>query len=269
MLEGLTLGSYVPGKSLLHNLDPRTKITGSLILITGTLLAASPWSYLGYSLVSLFLLRLSGLPLRVFLRGMHIIYVILFLSFLVQSFSVPGDPVFKIRGLTMTLQGVQSGSLLCWRLVVIVIFASLVTYTTTSINLSTGLEKLLSPLGRLGVPVDQLAMMMGITISFIPVMLAEFQSIITAQQSRGAGFGDRNLVRQFKNLLPLLLPVVAGILRRADELSEAMEGRCYRPGAHRTRMNQLRFYPRDWIALAVSFVLLAGVIVVEYGKVLF
>jgi len=269
MLEGLTLGSYVPGNSLLHNLDPRTKITGSLILITGTLIAASPGSYFACSFMAVMLLWLSGLALRQFIKGMHLIYIILLLSFLVQSFSVPGTPVLEVWGLTMTLEGIRSGALLCWRLAVIVILSCLVTYTTTSINLSTGLEKLLSPFGRVGLPAGQLAMMMGISISFIPVMLAEVQFVITAQQSRGARFGDRNLLRQFKNLLPLLMPVVAGILRRADELAEAMEARCYRPGAHRTRMKELRFCPRDWAALGVCFALLAGVIFIEYGGALY
>jgi len=265
VFEGLTLGSYVPGNSLIHNLDPRTKIFSSLILIMGTLVAASPVSFLTYSLTAILLLGLSGVAWGHFLKSLRFIYLIVLLSFLVQAFSVPGEIVLELGGLTVTREGLESGGLLSWRLVVVVILSTLVTYTTTSINLSAGLEKILRPLERIGMPVSQLAMMMGIAISFIPLMLQEFQTVIIAQQSRGAGFGSRNIFRQFKNLLPLLLPVVAGILRRADELSEAMEARCYRPGAHRTRMQVLRFYPRDWAALAASFALTVGVVLIEYG----
>lgn len=264
MLKGLTLGSYLPGDSLLHNLDPRTKVTGALMLVVGTLLAASMLSYIVYSLAAFFILWQSGLSLRHFFRGMYFIYVIIVLSFIIQAFSIPGDPLISLWGLTVTLQGVQSGALLCWRLLVMITFSFLVTYTTTSTSLSMGIEKILHPLSRLGLPVNQLAMMMGITISFIPVMLSEFQTVINAQQSRGAGFGDRNLRRQFKNLLPLFIPAVAGILRRADELSEAMESRCYRPGAPRTAMNELKLTVRDGVALSFSLVLLMAVMLIDY-----
>lgn len=269
MLEGLSLGSYIHGDSLLHNLDPRTKLIGALFLIIGTLVARSPETYIAYSFTGVLLFWCSGLPWRQLLKDFKFINMLLLLSFLVQSFTIPGEPVFKVGELTMTLEGIKSGAVTCWRLAVIAVISFLVTYTTTSINLSAGLEKLLAPLERLlGLPVGQLAMMMGMAISFIPVMVREVQSVIIAQQSRGAGFGGRNPLRQFRNLLPLLLPVIAGILRRADELSEAMEARCYRPGANRTRMKELHLLRRDWAALAVSFTLLAGVILIEYGPAL-
>jgi energy-coupling factor transport system permease protein len=264
VFEGITLGAYIPGDSLLHKFDPRVKIIGSLLLIAGTLLVSSPAGILIYSITALLLLVLSHLSWSRFFKGLRFIYVIVALSLIIQSFSVPGEVLWQVGSFNITREGIFSGALLSWRLLVIVILSSLVTYTTTSINLSAGLERMLRPLERLGLPVSQLAMMMGITISFIPLMLEEFQSVITAQQSRGAGFGSRNLIRQFKNLLPLLLPVVAGILRRADELSEAMEARCYRPGAHRSRMRELCLHSKDWTALAVTATMLAVVVLLEY-----
>lgn len=264
MFDSFTLGSYVHGNSFLHRLDPRTKILGALLLISGSLIAGNLEMYVIYSIVSVMLLYISGLPPGRFFRGLRFIYFIMLLGFLVQSFTLPGQVLFYVGNFTVTIEGMQSGALLCWYLIIIVIISSLVTYTTTSNSLSQGVEKLLSPISRIGFPVNQLAMMMGVAISFIPIMSGEVRSLVIAQQSRGARFGDRNLIRQFKNLFPLLLPVIANILRRADELSEAMEARCYRPGVKRTSIKEFSFKQRDWIVLALSLALLLLTAMLKY-----
>lgn len=260
MLKDITLGQFFPGETVVHRLDPRTKLL-MVVLFIVTLFTAE--GLVGYLLVFLFLCAavfLSKIPPRTILKGLKPLVVILCLTGLLNLFYTPGKPIVHIWILTITWEGVISALFMIWRILMLITGTFMLTYTTSPIALTDGLEILLNPLKRIKVPVHELAMMMSIALRFIPTLIEETDKIMSAQKARGADFETGSILQRAKALIPILVPLFVSALRRADELAVAMECRCYQGGKGRTRMKRLRFAGRDYITLTAGVLLLAVVI---------
>ncbi len=257
MLTDITLGQYFPGSSFLHRLDPRTKLLGTIIFVAGIFLAESPAAYGLLAAFAAFGIVLSGVPVRLVLRSLRPLWFIILITVLIHVFSTPGTVIYALGPLTATMEGVRQGALMAARLVFLIAMSSLLTFTTSPIVLTDGIERLLNPFRRLGLPAHELAMMMTIALRFIPTLLEETDRIMKAQMARGADFTSGNIVKRARNMVPLLVPLFISAFRRADELAVAMEARCYRGGENRTRMKELRFAVRDGVAFAAVLALLA------------
>lgn len=263
MLGGITFGQFIPGDSLLHRLDPRTKVV-AVLGAAMSVLAAANWQ--GFTLaagLTLTAMALSGLPVRIFLGGLRSLWVLLAITFLIQILLTPGETLIGSGPLKISREGLAAGGEIFLRLALLILTASLLTLTTSPINLTAGLESILSPLRRLGVPAHELAMMMTIALRFVPTLLQEAEIVVKAQRSRGAGFAAGGPAGWARSLLPLFVPLFAGALRRAEDLATAMEARCYRGGANRTRMRDLTLNRPDYATLGVTLAVLGGVVVLR------
>ncbi len=266
MLGNITLGQYFPGTSLIHRLDPRTKLLAVLLYIIGIFLADSAIAYAVLTAFAACTILLSRLPLAMVVKSLKPIWVIVVLTLLIHMFATPGGQVlFAWRFLSVTQEGVVMGVKMSLRLILLLLFSSILTFTTSPIVLTDGIENLLQPFKRVGVPAHELAMMMTIALRFIPTLLEETDRIMKAQTARGADFGEGSLLRRCKNMLPLLVPLFVSAFRRADELAVAMESRCYRGGAGRTRMHQLLYGVIDYAALALAVLLTAALAWLRWG----
>lgn len=246
MFEGITIGQYIPGNSLLHQMDPRGKILSVMAIILAILTANRWLAYIVLTIITIVAIACSGIPLRAVWRSLRLLWAILLITFLLQVFFTPGEVVWVLGPLNITREGLALGAQVLWRLVLLVIVSSLLTLTTTPLNMTFGLEYLLSPFKRVGLPASELAMMMTIALRFVPTLLEEARLVMKAQQSRGANFTSGSLMNRVRSMVPLLVPLFAGAFRRAEDLATAMEARCYQGGANRTRMNSLKFSVRDY-----------------------
>lgn len=256
MLKDITIGQYFPGDSVVHRLDPRIKIILTFVLIISLFTASN---LKGYGICAVFVLgqlALSQVPVKYIFKGLRPLLFILLLTILVNMFMVPGEVIYNVGPLGITWEGLTQAGRMATRLVLLVMGASLLTLTTSPIALTDGIEKLLNPFRRLGLPAHELAMMMTIALRFIPTLLDETDKIMKAQMARGADFESGNLLRRAKNLVPLLVPLFISAFRRADELALAMESRCYRGGKGRTRLKVLHMMSLDYFALALGMAVL-------------
>ena len=261
MLTDITLGQYYPGDSFLHRMDPRAKILCTMIFICAIFLANNPWSYLVVTLFTALCISLSGVPFRLIVKAVKPLWVILVFTLVIHLLTTPGTEIFRLGPVKITEEGVRNGVFMTLRLVFLIAFSSLLTYTTSPIVLTDGIEALLMPFRCFGVPAHELAMMMTIALRFIPTLLEETDRIMKAQSSRGADFTAGNIWQKAKSMVPLLVPLFISAFRRADDLATAMEARCYRGGEGRTKMHRLVYTGNDRIAFAavlVVVVVLAG-----------
>lgn len=261
MLTDMTLGQYYPGNSFLHKMDPRAKILCTMIFICAIFLANNPWSYLVVTLFTALCISLSDVPFRLIVKAVKPLWVILVFTLVIHLLTTPGTEIFRFGPVKITEEGVRNGVFMTLRLVFLIAFSSLLTYTTSPIVLTDGIEALLMPFRRFGVPAHELAMMMTIALRFIPTLLEETDRIMKAQSSRGADFTAGNIWQKAKSMVPLLVPLFISAFRRADDLATAMEARCYRGGEGRTKMHRLVYTGNDRIAFAavlVVVVVLAG-----------
>ncbi len=256
MLKDITIGQYFPGNSVIHRLDPRIKIVLTFVLIISLFTAGSMPGYGICALLVLAGLVLSRVPVKYVFKGLRPLLIILLLTIFVNMFMVAGEVIYSLGPLDITREGLVQAVRMATRLVLLVMGASLLTLTTSPIALTDGIEKLLGPFRRVGVPAHELAMMMTIALRFIPTLLDETDKIMKAQMARGADFESGNLVNRAKNLVPLLVPLFISAFRRADELALAMESRCYRGGKGRTRLKVLHMAGRDYVALLLGAVTL-------------
>ncbi len=265
MLKDITLGQYFPGKSIVHRLDPRTKLVVLVIYIVALFLAVS-WASYGLMLAFLVTaIALSRVPLKAFLRGMKPLIFILVFTGVLNLFLTQGDTVLVDWWIiTITLEGLLRAIFMVARILMLVMGTFLMTYTTSPIALTDGLESLLSPLKYIKVPVHELSMMMCIALRFIPTLIEETDKIMSAQKARGADFESGKLLERVKALVPVLVPLFISAFRRADELATAMECRCYRGGDGRTKMKLLRYSARDFYTYLLMAAVLAGVCVLRY-----
>ena len=262
MLKDITLGQYFPGNSVIHRLDPRTKLVMLVVYIVALFLASGPASY-GLMLVFLLAsIRMSGIPGKAFIRGMKPLIFILIFTGLLNLFFTQGQTILvSVWGITITMEGVLRAIYMVARILMLIAGTFLLTYTTSPIALTDGLESLLNPLKHIKVPVHELSMMMCIALRFIPTLIEETDKIMSAQKARGADFETGKLMERVKALIPILVPLFISAFRRADELATAMECRCYHGGEDRTKMKLQRYKRREFGAYAVGLLLLAAVIV--------
>ena len=254
MLRDITLGQYYPTDSVLHRLDPRTKLFGTLVYIVTLFLADSLFGYAAAALFLVLAIKLSNVPVKFMVRGLKAIVFLLLISVSFNLFLTPGTPIFKIGFLQMTWEGLELATFMAVRLIFLVMGSTILTLTTTPNQLTDGLEKSLGFLNRVGVPVHEVSMMMSIALWFIPILVEETDKIMKAQMARGADFESGNLIQKAKAMVPLLVPLFISAFRRATDLAMAMEARCYRGGEGRTKMKPLHYEGRDKKTYAVYLV---------------
>jgi len=252
MLRDITIGQYYPVDSKIHRLDPRVKILVSFMYLISLFIVEDIRVFGFVTIFLIGIIKMSKVPVNYILKGLKPIFLIIIFAFTINLFMTPGDPIFHYGILTITIQGVYQALFMVLRLVYLIIGTSLLTLTTSPIALTDGIEHLLTPYKRIGLPAHELAMMMTIALRFIPTLLEETDKIMKAQMARGADFESGNVFRRAKALIPLLVPLFISAFRRADELAMAMEARCYRGGENRTRMKVLKYEQRDLFA-AVFF----------------
>lgn len=266
MLRDITIGQFYPVESAIHRMDPRFKILGAFAFIF-SLFAVK--SLMLYPLVIAFIgtvILISKVPVSYILRGLKPIMFIIIFAFLINMFLTPGAAIQKIGPFTITYEGIIQATFMASRLVLLIVGTSLLTLTTSPIELTDGIERLLNPFKRIGLPAHELAMMMTIALRFIPTLLEETDKIMKAQMARGADFESGNLVNRAKSLIPLLVPLFIGAFRRADELAMAMEARCYRGGENRTRMKILKYTSVDYIGVTVLTIYI--VLMIVLGRII-
>ena len=265
MLTDITLGQYYPGNSCIHRLDPRSKILSVLFYMVMVFMADSPLSY-GLLIALIFLgTLLAKLPAGLLLRSLKPLWVIILLTMGIHFVTDPGKVLWSWKFITLTEEGIILGIKMSLRLVLLLLISSLMTFTTSPIVLTDGIESLLRPFKKIGVPAHELAMMMTIALRFIPTLLEETDRIMKAQMSRGADFSSGNIMKRARNMLPILIPLFISAFRRADELALAMEARCYRGGEGRTRMNELVYKKGDGAAALVMLGLFALLAFLKWG----
>ena len=265
MLTDITLGQYYPGNSCIHRLDPRTKILAVLFYMVMVFLANSPLSYgilIGFIVLGA---ALAKLPAGLLLRSIKPLWIIILLTMVIHFVTDPGEVLWQWKFLTITKEGIVLGVKMSLRLVLLLLVSSLMTFTTSPIVLTDGIESLLRPFKKIGVPAHELAMMMTIALRFIPTLLEETDRIMKAQMSRGADFSSGNIMKRAKNMLPILIPLFICSFRRADELALAMEARCYRGGEGRTRMHELVYGKGDALTGLVMLGLFALLAFLRWG----
>lgn len=252
-LNDITLGQYYPGKSFLHRLDPRSKIITSLIFTTCLILANEIWLILLLGIICLIGLYLADIPLSIIGRNLKPFYWLFLITFVIHLFTTEGRILvnFGILNITVTEQGLLNGISYSTRLAVLIVFAALLTMTTSPIDITDSLEKMLAPLKSFKVPVHEFTLMITLSLRFIPILLREAERIQNAQLSRGASL-EGNLIQRVKNIIPMVLPLFISAFRRADELAQAMEARVYVGGHGRTNYQHLVFKRGDFVLLAFS-----------------
>ncbi len=261
MLKDITLGQYFPGDTIVHRLDPRTKIILVLFYIIALFTADSWVSYGLVLVVSVICQSLSRIRAKNLFKGLKPMLVIITLTAVLNIFYTTGTPV--LPGWIITWEGIARAIKMVLRIVLLITGTFLLTYPTSPIALTDGLEILLNPLKKLKVPIHEMTMMMSMALRFIPTLIEETDKIMSAQRARGADFETGSLVRRAKALIPVLVPLFVSSFRRADELAVAMECRCYHGGEGRTRMKQLKMTSADITALILGAVFLAAVIVIR------
>lgn len=253
MLRDITIGQYFPGDSIIHRLDPRFKLIITFIYII-MLFAGDRFICLGVGAVfTLLAIFLSRIPLKMFVKSVKPLLPFLLITAILNLFFVTsGDVLFKWKFIKITDEAVSISIFMFVRITLLIMGSSLLTYTTSPITLTDAIERLLSPLKKIKVPVHELAMMMSIALRFIPTLIEETDKIMSAQKARGAEIDSGSFMTRAKNMIAILVPLFISSFRRADELATAMECRCYRGGEGRTRLRQLKSAPRDYIALAIA-----------------
>ena len=263
MLKDITLGQYFPGDTLAHRLDPRTKLLATVLYIIAIFLAKGPIAYGVLILTLIVSVRISKVGARALFRGLKPVLFIIAFTAVLNLFYTPGTVIAQFWIFHVTREGVITAIAMMLRISLLIMGTFLLTYTTSPIRLTDGLEDLLGPLKKLGVPVHELAMMMSIALRFIPTLIEETDKIMSAQKARGADFETGSLMQRAKALVPLLVPLFVSAFRRADELATAMECRCYHGGEGRTRMKQMKLHGRDLISGVATAAVFAGVILLN------
>ena len=264
MLKDITLGQYFPGDTVIHRLDPRTKLLFMIAYITALFMAKGFPAYAFMLAVLITCLTISGIKPAAVLRGLRPVFVIIIITVFLNIFFIRGETIlFQYHFVIITQEGVYTAVFMAARLMMLIISTFLLTYTTSPITLTDGLERMLSPLKKIKLPIHEFSMMMSIALRFIPTLIEETDKIMSAQKSRGADFETGGIVKRAKAILPLIIPLFISAFRRADELATAMESRCYHGGEGRTKMKILKFAGRDIIALLCGAGIVASVVLLR------
>lgn len=263
MFRDITLGQYYPADSVVHSLDPRTKLFATLLFIISVF---SFEGWIGFAVITLFLagcIYISKVPVSFMLRGLRSIVILLLIAGAFNLFLTPGQPLVSLWKITITKEGLKNATLMTVRMIYLIVGTSIMTLTTTPNQLTDGLEKALSPLNKIHVPVHEIAMMMSIALRFIPILIEETDKIMKAQMARGADFESGGLIKKAKNMVPLLVPLFVSAFRRANDLALAMEARCYIGGEGRTKMKPLVYQNVDRIGYVVVLIYFAVVLLIK------
>ena len=261
MLKDITLGQYFPGNTVAHRLDPRTKILLVLFYIVALFCAQGIVTYALLALCLAICVRISHVGIRQLVRGLKPVLFIMIFTGVLNLFFTPGDHTLVEWGvLRITETGARNALFMVLRIMLLIMGTFLMTYTTSPISLTDGLERLLNWMKKLHVPVHELAMIMSIALRFIPTLIEETDKIMSAQKARGADFESGSIIQKAKALIPILVPLFVSAIRRAEELATAMECRCYHGGEGRTKLHVLQYAGRDYAALALGVVITAGII---------
>ncbi len=260
MLRDITLGQYFPGKSWVHMLDPRIKIIATLAFIIELFIVDNFIGFLIAGIALGIIIAISKVPVSYIMRGLKPILIILIFTFALNIFMVDGRILWQWKFLKITAEGLEIAIFMAIRLVLLLMGSSMLTLCTRPLALTDGIERLLSPFRKVGLPAHDIAMMMTIALRFIPTLLEEADKIMKAQQARGADFESGGLMKRAKSLIPILVPLFVSAFRIAQDLAMAMEARCYRGGENRTRMHEMKFKKRDYIAMILMAAFLAVII---------
>ena len=258
-LKDITLGQYFPGNTFVHRLDPRVKLIFTILYIIALFLAKHLLSYAVLIAVLILCVAISRIKPKALFKGMKPVIFLVIITGLLNLFYTSGDPIWQWGFLKITVEGIWAAIFMILRIVMLICCTFLLTYTTSPIMLTDGLENLLNPLKKIKVPVHELSMMMSIALRFIPTLIEETDKIMSAQRARGADFDTGNLFQKAKALVPLLVPLFVSSFRRADELAVAMECRCYHGGEGRTRLKELHYTGQDVCVLVFSVAMCAGI----------
>ena len=261
MIRDITIGQYYPADSVIHKLDPRVKLAGTLVFIISLFAFQSVAGYIVATIFLAAVIRTSKVPFGFMTKGLKSIIMLLMITVVFNLFLIPGTPIVQLWKLTITREGLVTAASMAVRLIYLIIGSSVMTLTTTPNNLTDGLEKALRPLNKIHVPVHEISMMMSIALRFIPILLEETDKIMKAQTARGADFESGGLIQKAKNMVPLLVPLFISAFRRANDLAMAMEARGYHGGEGRTKMRPLVYQKRDKIA----YLMLLGYLVVMFA----
>lgn len=263
MFKDITIGQYFPGNSAVHKYDPRLKIITMILFIVSLFFIKSMYLYIPVVLYLVLVISVAKLPVKMVFKGLRPLRWIILITFIVNLMFTPGEEIYSIWKISITDEGLRTALLMGIRLILLVLGTSILTYTTSPIELTDGIEALLNPLRKVGVPSHEIAMMMTIALRFIPTLIEETDKIIKAQMARGADFESGNLMRRAKNLVPLLVPLFINSFRRAEELATAMEARCYRGGDGRTKMNELKIVNSDIFMFVGNLVFYMAIVLVS------
>ncbi len=251
MLRDITIGQYYPADSIIHKLDPRVKLFGTVIFIISLFVFDGLPGFLLITAFMAFFIRLSKVPFSFMVRGLKAVVMLVLIASVFNLFLSPGEELVSFWKLTITDTGLKNAIFMTIRMVYLILGTSVMTLTTTPNELTDGLEKALGPLTKIHVPVHEIAMMMSIALRFVPILIEETDKIMKAQMARGADFESGNLLKKAKNMVPLLVPLFVSAFRRANDLALAMEARCYNGGEGRTKMKPLVYAKRDGVAYVV------------------
>lgn len=260
MLKDITIGQFFPGDTLVHRLDPRVKIVLTVLLVAALFMAQGPASYGLYIVFLAAVILVSRISIKLIAKGLKPILFIIVFTAVLNIFYTPGNVLWKFWFLEITDAGLVTAFFMVLRIMLLITVTSMLTYTTSPILLTDGIEQLLGPFKRLGAPVHELAMMMSIALRFIPTLIEETDKIMNAQKARGADFETGSILKRARALVPILVPLFISAFRRADDLAVAMECRLYRGGEGRTRMRQLKITGEDRLAAALTVLFLAAVL---------
>ena len=264
MIRDITLGQFYPAESVIHRVDPRLKIIITLVYIV-VLFFVRDFAAYGFVVLCLgSVIAISKVPIRYILRGMKPIFIILIFTFTLNMLMTNGTEIVGLGFISITQEGLYNAVFMATRLILLIVGSFLLTFTTKPVKLTDGIDSLLKPLNKIGVPSNELAMMMTIALRFIPTLLEETDKIIKAQQARGADFETGNIIRRAMNLVPILVPLFIGAFRIAQDLALAMEARCYRGGEGRTKLHELKLKKRDAVTIILMILFVAVVFAERY-----
>lgn len=264
MLDNITFGQYYPGKSIIHKLDARFKLVLTIALIVVTFVAGNFYSLGLVTVATVFIMIFSKIPVKMYLKTLKSIWFFIILTAVLNIFFIrTGNVVLEFWKISIFDDGLKKAVFIAVRIVLLLIVSSALTYTTTPTSLADAIESLLKPLTKIGINTHTFAMMMTIALRFIPTLIEETGKIMNAQKARGASMEDGSIIKRIKAVIPILIPLLASSIRRATELADAMECRCYNGGSNRTRLNVMKSSTRDYVALLLFVLILTGVILLN------
>ena len=262
-MSNIAIGQYLPYDTFIHRLDPRVKLIASLLFIITIFFVQTFIGYIPFVVLLIIMIYIGKIPVKSLIKSIKPLIWILLITGLINLFTTSGKTLFTIFSLTATYEGLYKTIFMFVRIIMIVVATSVLTFTTSPMELTDGLEKLFSPLKRFGFPAGELAMMVSISLRFIPTLFEEAQRIKMAQMARGADFESGNIINRAKNMIPLLVPLFINALKRSGDLATAMEARLYRIGEERTKLNEIYMHRTDWISI-IGFTIFCAIIIVLY-----